>query len=99
VTIRKAQPADVRALTELAQQACRTGGYPDDWISKSDLNISEEYLAQKNIFIAEQDSECLGFYVLAGDGSELEQMWVASAHFGSGVGKELFLHAKNISHR
>jgi N-acetylglutamate synthase-like GNAT family acetyltransferase len=37
----------------------------------------------------------LGFYalVIKQEKAELDHMWVAPAHIGSGVGKELFLHA------
>lgn len=37
----------------------------------------------------------MGFYalILRGEKAELEHMWVAPAHIGEGVGKELFVHA------
>jgi len=96
VTIRKAQPTDITVLTQIAHDACETGGYPDDWIENCDLNVSEEDLEKKHAYVAEHGGEFLGFYVLTNDRSALEQMWVVPAHFGTGVGKELFLHAKEM---
>jgi N-acetylglutamate synthase-like GNAT family acetyltransferase len=45
--------------------------------------------------VAEQAGEIQGFYALCINHTkaELEHMWVAPAHIGTGVGKELFLHA------
>jgi GNAT superfamily N-acetyltransferase len=95
VTIRKAQTADASILTKLAQDACRNGGYPDNWIESAQSASSTDVITGNDVYVADQSGELLGFYVLAGDGLELEQLWVAPSHFGTGVGKELFLHAKD----
>jgi len=41
------------------------------------------------------DDDLRGFYALVvrNDKAELEHLWVAPKHIGTGVGKELFLHA------
>lgn len=45
--------------------------------------------------MAESEGALLGFYALIvrGDKAELDHMWVAPTHLGTGVGKELFIHA------
>ena len=96
MTIRKAQPTDASLLTKLAREAFQIGGYPDHWFDKSDLHISEELLEKRVSYVAGDGGEVIGFYVLTSDESGVDQMCVAPLHFGTGVGKELFLHAKEM---
>ncbi|MCA1603080.1 MAG: GNAT family N-acetyltransferase, partial [Acidobacteria bacterium] len=51
------------------------------------------------VYVAEREGEIIGFYALVvGDQqAELEHMWVAPKHIGTGVGKELFIHAMHIA--
>jgi len=97
VRIRRAAPEDISTLTQLAHDAKKYWGYPDHWIQhwQDDLTISREFVAANQVYVAERDGALLGFYALTiqKEKAELEHMWVAPAHIGSGVGKELFLHA------
>ncbi len=95
--IRKALPNEAASLTRLAHDAKRHWGYPEHWIKhwESDLTILPEFINKNEVFVAEQDGQIEGFYALCinENKAELEHMWVAPAHIGTGVGKELFLDA------
>jgi GNAT superfamily N-acetyltransferase len=94
-------------LTEIAHDAKRHWGYPEHWINhwQNDLTISPDFIAGNEVYVAESAGELLGFYalIIRKEKAELDHMWVAPAHIGTGVGKELFLHAmqraarKNVS--
>jgi ribosomal protein S18 acetylase RimI-like enzyme len=95
--IRSAAPEDAPALTRIAHSAKQHWGYPERWIKhwESDLTISEDFIRNNQVYVAERDDQICGFYALCVKDSkaELEHMWVAPAYIGSGVGKELFLDA------
>jgi len=95
--IRRASPNEAAALTQIAQDAKRHWGYPAHWLEhwQDDLTISPEYIAANPIFVAANETELLGFYalVIRKEKAELDHLWVAPPHIGTGVGKELFLHA------
>jgi GNAT superfamily N-acetyltransferase len=97
VNIRRAIPEEATTLTRIAHDAKRHWGYPENWIKhwQEDLTISPEFVAANVVYVAEEESEVLGFYalIIQGDKAELDHMWVAPEHSGAGVGKELFLHA------
>lgn len=101
--IRAALIEDADALTRIAHDAKRYWGYPEHWIKhwQDDLTISSEYLVTNPVFVAEKGDQTLGFYALMirQDKAELDHLWVAPAHIGSGVGKELFIHAMQSAAR
>jgi GNAT superfamily N-acetyltransferase len=96
-TIRRAVPEEADALTRIASDAKRHWGYPEHWIAhwQQDLTISPDFVTSTDVYVAEEEGEPLGFYALVANNekAELEHMWVAPAHIGRGVGKELFIHA------
>lgn len=97
MNIRQASTQEAAALTEIAHAAKRHWGYPEHWIQhwQADLTISPDFISNNHVYVAEHDDELAGFYALIvrGNKAELEHMWVAPAHIGKGVGKELFLDA------
>ena len=101
--IRKASPEDAASLTQIAHEAKRHWGYPEHWIKhwQDDLTISGDFIAANQVFLAEIDSQILGFYALKirHQKAELDHLWVAPEHFGSGVGKQLFIHAMQSAMR
>ena len=101
--IRKALPEDAATLTTIAHDAKRHWGYPEHWIKhwQDDLTISPDFVAANQVYVAERDNELLGFYalIIRQDKAELDHLWVAPAHLGTGVGKELFLHAMQTAAR
>ena len=101
--IRPAVTEEADRLSEIAVEAKRFWGYPEHWIKhwQDDLTISPEYLAGNPVFVAEKDNQILGFYalIIRQDKAELDHLWVAPQHIGSGVGKELFIHAMQSAAR
>ena len=98
LNIRKAHTEDAPALTAIAHEAKRHWGYPEHWIQhwQDDLTISPDFVAANQVYVAEGESnDLLGFYALIihEDKAELDHLWVAPEHIGTGVGKALFIHA------
>ena len=95
--IRRASSDEAAALTQIAHDAKRHWGYPEHWLAhwQEDLTISPDYIAGNPVYVAEGEAELLGFYalIIREDKAELDHLWVTPAHIGTGVGKELFLHA------
>ena len=95
--IRKAATEDAPALTRIAQDAKRHWGYPEHWLQhwQDDLAISPDFIAGNDVCVAEDESALLGFYalIIRKEKAELDHLWVTAQHIGTGVGKELFLHA------
>ena len=95
--LRAAAADEAETLTKIAHDAKRHWGYPERWINhwQADLTISPDYLANNHVFVAESDGQIVGFYSLVDrqDKAELDHMWVSPEHMGTGVGKELFIHA------
>ncbi|MDQ6651700.1 MAG: GNAT family N-acetyltransferase [Acidobacteriota bacterium] len=97
--VRKASIEDAKTLTRIAHEAKRHWGYPEHWIKhwQEDLTITPDFVATNQVYVAEDEGEgeLLGFYALVvrQDKAELDHMWVAPEHIGTGVGKELFVHA------
>lgn len=95
--IRRASANDAALLTQIAHDAKRHWGYPEHWIKhwQNDLTITPDFVATNQVYVAENEAELLGFYALIvrEDKAELDHMWVTPEHMGTGVGKELFIHA------
>jgi GNAT superfamily N-acetyltransferase len=91
VIIRKARAEEIPALTKIVEESHRHWGYPPDWIS----HIQSDPFNHGNseIFVAEDSAGLQGFYRIAADQARPTELFVSPAHFGTGVGKELFLHA------
>lgn len=95
--IRRASPEDSNMLTQIAHDAKRHWGYPEHWIQhwQDDLTISRDFVRANPVYVAEHKEELLGFYalVIRNEKAALDHLWVVPEHIGTGVGKELFLHA------
>jgi len=94
--IRLANPDEADALTEIAHAAKRHWGYPENWIThwQNDLTITSEFIADHETFAAVAGEEIVGCcaLVVTESGAELEHMWIKPEHMGAGVGRALFLH-------
>jgi len=95
--IRNASTEDAATLTNIALDAKRYWGYPENWIRhwESDLTITPEFIRDNHVYVDEADGDIRGFYALCvvGTKADLEHMWVRPALIGTGIGKELFLDA------
>jgi len=101
VIIRKAAIEEADALTRIAHDAKRHWGYPEHWIKhwQDDLTITADYIAANRVYLAENEGGPLGFYalIMREGKAELDHTWVAPTSIGTGVGKEMFLHAMQIA--
>jgi len=101
--IRRASANDAATLTQIAHEAKRHWGYPEHWIKhwQDDLTITPDFVATNQVYVAECEGELLGFYALIvrDDKAEIDHMWVAPEHIGTGVGKALFIHAMQTAAR
>src|ERR1700674_3138067 len=101
--LRPAAQEEAPRLSEIAHDAKRYWGYPEHWIKHwhDDLTISPDFVATNQVFVAEKDNQILGCYalIIRQEKAELDHLWVAPEHIGSGVGKELFLHAMQTAAR
>jgi N-acetylglutamate synthase-like GNAT family acetyltransferase len=103
IHIRRAGPHEAGMLTEIAHAAKRHWGYPEQWIElwRDDLTITPEFIARNEMYVAVIGEEVVGCcaIVLGEARAELEYMWIKPQHMGAGVGRALFLHAKERAAR
>ena len=94
IQIRRAQPDEAAALTEIAHAAKRHWDYPENWIEhwKDDLTITPDFIATNEMYVAVAGEEIAGCCALVMSDSlaELEHMWIRPEHMGNGVGRALF---------
>src|ERR1043166_4402596 len=76
--IRPADVGEANLLTQIALDAKAYWGYPEHWIKRWEADLT----------ISPEFIRDHHVYV-----AELEHMWVTPGSIGTGVGKELFLHA------
>src|SRR2546421_11153505 len=104
--IRKAVPSEAQILTRIAHDAKRYWGYPENCIEhgKEQLTITAEFIGANEVYLAISEDQVAGFYAIVEIGprnanprssgkAELEHLWVKPEHIGTGVGKELLIHA------
>jgi GNAT superfamily N-acetyltransferase len=100
VTIRPALPCEAEALTVLALAGKRHWGYPEAWLEswREALSITPAYIEANIVSCAEDEcARVVGVYSLERDSSgrmyRLENLFLAPAVIGSGLGRQLFEHA------
>ena len=108
ITLRKASAKDAAALTAIAFEAKRTWNYPEEYLEiwKDELTITEDYLNESEVFVAEFRRKIIGFYsivVLQNDkqfgrvtvekGFWMDHLFIVPDYQHKGVGKKLIKHA------
>ena len=70
VVIRRAWPAEARALTRVAHAAKRHWGYPEDWLRlwRDALTVTPAFIERRPVWCAVRGATVLGFYALSGSG-------------------------------
>ena len=98
VQIRPARPEEADVLTEIAHAAKRHWGYPENWIEhwKADLTITPDFIRENEMYVAVSGEEIVGCCAIVFSDSltELEHMWIKPEYMGAGVGRALFMHAR-----
>jgi len=85
-------------LTEIAWEAKRFWGYPDEWMEawRGELLITADVIQALETWIAERSGRQVGFYVLRRlpDGSgAIDHLWVRPDSMRLGIGSRLLEHA------
>jgi maltose O-acetyltransferase len=108
--IRIALPGEAGILTEIAFAAKRTWQYPESYfeIWKDELTITKDYINSNIVFVAESDSQVVGFYsivviqndfvsgnVMVKKGFWLEHLFIKPSFQKKGIGRMLLEHALN----
>jgi len=96
LVIRAASSADLGGINALMHGSRAYRG--DYYRIIENYFVTEDYLAQHRVFVAEQDTALLGFYSLLVDGEpDLDLMFVSDDAQGAGVGRSLFDHMKQTA--
>lgn len=97
LAIRRALPSEAGSLTQVALRSKAHWGYDDGFMARVAhmLTISEGYVAQWPMFVAQLDDEVVGFYGLRDTEGTLylTDLWVLPQHIGFGLGRQLWNHA------
>jgi GNAT superfamily N-acetyltransferase len=96
IAIRRAVRGEASALTALAIRSKAHWGYDASFMQRvtADLEITPQLVDASAVFVAEDGSAVVGFYVLAVvDGMPmLLDLWIDPVAIGDGIGKQLWLH-------
>lgn len=105
-TLRRAGPADCRALTELALAAKAVWGYSAEFLETThdDMAVTPERLAEELVFLAERDGRPLGVMALgsvedAAEVLEVTLAFVSPDAQGEGVGRLLMDRSIEVARR
>jgi len=108
--IRRATENDDLILSKIAFNAKKHWEYPEEYytIWKDELSISQTYINDNFVYVAEIDGEAVGFYsivniaedfyadeVLVKKGFWLEHVYVMPGNHKKGIGSKLMRHAIN----
>ena len=111
IIIRRAEPSEHEELTRISFAAKRYWNYPEQYfdIWKDELTITEKYIEDNLVFVAEKKGEAAAYYSVvevkqeffAGEtkvekGFWLEHMFVLPKFIGSGIGRLMYEHAKKV---
>ena len=98
--IRRAAPDDCMTLSEIAHEAKRVWGYPEEWMTRwaAALTVTTPYIELHDVWVGDDANGSAGFYALSGSqGSwELDHFWVRPRAMGRGYGRRLFQHAVSV---
>lgn len=99
--ILRAQPADALRLKEIAVAAKAYWGYPPEWMERwtQRFQVRSEYLAANEVYKLVRGDAIIGWYavVLRGPTALLDDLWVEPTFIGQGLGRVLFVHARQLA--
>jgi GNAT superfamily N-acetyltransferase len=99
--IRRAAPEEANLLTALARSAKAHWGYPAEWLElwRDDLTFTPESIREGDVYCAVEAGEIVGVtHLLATPPEgEIDDLWVAPARMGEGIGRALLEHAATVA--
>lgn len=100
-TISRALPVDAPQLKAIAVAAKAHWGYPAEWLARwaTLFQVTEEYLAHQQAYKAIANEAIIGWHavLVRQPVAVLNDLWVAPAFMGKGVGRALFEHARHMA--
>jgi len=101
ISIRRVLPSEADVLTQIAISAKSYWNYPEKWMEIwiPQLTFSPEYFEANESWVAVLEDKPVAFYTWQDrDGiAWIENLWVSAEYIGTGVGKQLFLHALELA--
>jgi ribosomal protein S18 acetylase RimI-like enzyme len=99
IHIRPAHPSDAAALTDVAHQAKRFWGYPEEFLAlwRDALTVTPTLLVRSDTFVAVDGTRILGFISVERIDDttfELLHLWVRPESMQRHVGRTLWHHAE-----
>lgn len=93
VHIRRAVPHEADRLSDLAFKSKRAWGYDQSFMTAvlSELVVTDNDIRRNECYVAEQDGDMVGFYLIVGDC--LESLFVSPTRMRQGIGRSLYEHA------
>jgi GNAT superfamily N-acetyltransferase len=102
LVIRRANREDAAALTEVAHRAKAHWGYPADWMTRwqTDLTLTPEYISAHRAFVGEASGCPVATCVLEDRRTSwsIEHLWVVPEYQGSGFGRAILEHVRQVAH-
>ena len=97
ISIRRVLPSEADVLTQIAISAKSYWNYPEKWMEIwiPQLTFSPEYFEANESWVAVLEDKPVAFYTWQDRNgiAWIENLWVSAEYIGTGVGKQLFLHA------
>jgi len=101
ISIRRVLPSEADVLTRIAISAKRFWNYPEKWMEIwiPQLTFSPEYFEANESWVAVLEDKPVAFYTWQDRNgiAWIENLWVSAEYIGTGVGKQLFLHALELA--
>jgi len=100
--IRRADPEEADRLSEIAQTAKASWGYPARWLElwKAALTVTPEFIARNPVFVARAEDAVVAFVALVRESQTrwaLDHLWVLPASMNRGVGSRLVRFASEFA--
>lgn len=102
VLIRRAMPGEADLLSELAMRSKAHWGYSEKFMDacRRELRYEAPHITANPVFVIEADSRVAGFYStrpLSPSSVELDGLFVEPEFIGTGLGRQLVAHARQIA--
>ena len=103
ISIRRVNPSEADALSQIALSAKMHWGYPEHWMElwMTELTFDAKYFEANESWAADVDGRPVAFYTLLDKDAVAwqENLWVMPEYMSRGIGRMLFHHSVNLARR